>query len=154
VEFIGRDSTNSDLVGEKLTEAFAARCLADIAGFAMLVPDPDGRKDLAGEKSPLPHGGDSPGAADASRPRYVLICEQPPSPGQVEAVERNLQANPQYAYARKLGQLASLHLLVRPLALSIVERAMVERGARLGDIKPVALRTEPFWLSLFEAYQP
>lgn len=125
LEFVGRDSLTSDLVGEKLTETFVGKCLGAIPGFAMLVPD-------------------------VSRPGYVLICEQAPSDGQVAALESNLNANPQYAYARKLGQLAPLRVLAHRRAFSVLERVMLERGTRLGDVKPVALRPEAFWLPRFE----
>lgn len=125
LEFIGRDSLTSDLAGEKLTEAFVGRCLTVIPGFAMLLPD-------------------------ASHPGYVLICEQAPGNELLNLFESRLSANPQYAYARKLEQLAPLRAVVRSQAFSLVERVMLDRGTRLADVKPVALRTEPFWLPLFE----
>lgn len=125
LEFVGRDALTGDLVGEKLTETFVGKCFEAIPGFAMLVPD-------------------------KSHPGYVLICEQAPSEAHLTMLESNLSVNPQYAYARKLGQLAPLRVLLHRQAFSVVEQAMLNRGTRLGDVKPVALRTEAFWLPLFE----
>ncbi|MDR2111549.1 MAG: GH3 auxin-responsive promoter family protein [Candidatus Accumulibacter sp.] len=128
LEFIGRDGLTCDLVGEKLTEAFVSRCLRSIPGFSMLLPD-------------------------LARPGYALIhrgtgiAGGPPA----RAVEEALCANPQYAYARRLGQLAPLRAVAHPDPFALVERRMLERGARLGDVKPLALRREAFWLPLFES---
>jgi hypothetical protein len=124
LEFIGRDSLVSDLVGEKLTETFVSGCLEAMKGVAMLVPD-------------------------FSNPGYVLICGQEPGAGDLAALENRLDANPQYAYAKKLGQLAPIRALLHKNPYSVIERAMVNRNVRLGDVKPVALRSEAFWLPLF-----
>jgi hypothetical protein len=129
LEFIGRDSLTSDLVGEKLTETFVGKCLEAIPRFAMLVPDMSG-------------------------PGYVLICENTPNEAQLAMLDGSLRANPQYDYARRLGQLAPLRILSQQQAFSLVERVMLDRGVRLGDVKPVALRTEAFWLPLFEDSLP
>ncbi len=129
LDFVGRDALSSDLVGEKLTETFAGKCLADHPGFAMLVPD-------------------------ASRPGYVLICENIPDAAGLAVLENRLSANPQYSYARKLGQLAPLRVQLHRQAFAMVERAMLARGTRLGDVKPLALRSEAFWLPLFEENLP
>jgi hypothetical protein len=107
LEFIGRDRV-SDLVGEKLSEPFVARCLHDVRGF--LAPDGDG---------------------------YVLIAEHEVDLGEIE---RRLCENPQYAYARRLGQLARLRLTRG--SWDTYAAAQMARGARLGDVKPLALWTE------------
>lgn len=125
LEFIGRDALTSDLVGEKLTETFVRQCLAEIQGLAMLVPD-------------------------TRQTGYALVCERPLSDAHLHSIEQRLSANPQYAYARKLGQLAPLRVVNNSAAASIFETAMLARGTRLGDIKPVALRRETFWQPLFE----
>lgn len=129
LEFTGRNSLACDLVGEKLTEAFAGNCLQSIPGYALLVPciDPPG---------------------------YVLVCESPMGPAQARAVERRLAGNPQYAYARRIGQLAPLRVMVRSRASSVVERRLLSRGVRLADLKPLALRSETFWLPLFAQESP
>ena len=125
--FIGRDSLHSDLVGEKLTEAFAASCLHHWQGYALLVPD-------------------------VAQTGYVLVTEKPPANSHATTqLEHKLCANPQYAYARRIGQLAPLRLCVQPQASAIVEQALLQRGVRLGDIKPLALRTQAWWLPLLES---
>ncbi|RIX47527.1 MAG: Auxin-responsive GH3-related protein [Rhodocyclales bacterium GT-UBC] len=125
LEFIGRDALSCDLVGEKLTDAFVARCLGSLEGFSMLVPD-------------------------MLRPGYVLISASARSEDWLQAFESRLGANPQYAYARRLGQLGPLRQLVRRDPFAVVERVMHGRGVRLGDIKPTALRADDFWLPIFE----
>jgi hypothetical protein len=129
LEFIGRDSLTCDLVGEKLTEAFVARCLQDWQGFALIVPD-------------------------ACRPGYVLVCEGECPPPELARLDERLGANPQYAYARRLGQLAPLRALHHPAPFAVFERVLHGRGVRLGDIKPTSLRAEEFWLPLFEENRP
>ncbi len=125
--FMGRDSLHSDLVGEKLTEAFAANCLHHWQGYALLVPD-------------------------IARTGYVLVAEKRPADSNaVTQLEHKLCANPQYAYARRMGQLAPLRLCVQAQASAIVEQALLQRGVRLGDIKPLALRAQAWWLPLLES---
>jgi hypothetical protein len=80
----------------------------------------------------------------------VLIGEQLIDAGKLEAVDNLLRANPQYAYARRLGQLAPLRSFVHPQPFAVVERLMQRRGVRLADVKPAALRSEAFWLAEFE----
>lgn len=125
LEFIGRDSLSCDLVGEKLTEAFVGHCLGKLEGFATLVPD-------------------------VRNPGYVLISEQVHSEAWLNTFETRLRHNPQYDYARRLGQLQPLRQLVCRRPFDVVERVMKTRGVRLGDIKPTALRADDFWLPMFE----
>lgn len=111
LEFIGRSGVVSDLVGEKLTETFVSACLEDVPGFRILSPDRD-------------EGG------------YVLMSD---SDVDVDVVDRRLCANPQYAYARGLGQLRPLRLVPRHDLHERFLDAELARGARLGDIKPPVL---------------
>ena len=120
VEFIGRSGLVSDLVGEKLSEAFVADCLKGIEGFAMLAP------------------------ALEPRPHYHLYVEIADST-LLEQVEQALQGNPQYAYARALGQLAPLRVVTVKQPLQRYQTWAMQRGQRLGDIKPPSLRSEPDW---------
>ena len=119
--FVGRGDLVCDLVGEKLTEPFAELCLGGVAGLRLLVPDV---------------------GADG----YVLVVESG-CDVDVDRVERALCENPQYAYARRLGQL-------KPLRAGHVDRLFdrycslqIDRGIRIGDVKPVALRKELSWIS-------
>lgn len=125
LEFIGRDALSCDLVGEKLTEAFVGQCLGELEGFATLIPD-------------------------VNKPGYVLISEQALSPAWLEACENRLCHNPQYDYARQLGQLRPLRQLVCRRPFAVIERVISASGVRLGDIKPTALRPDDFWLPIFE----
>jgi hypothetical protein len=111
LQFTGRESS-SDLVGEKLTEAFANACLEDISGFRMLLPIKN------------------------NAPGYVLILENQADIATLASqVEARLCENPQYAYARKLEQL-------KPLVASRLKNPMqmyldspLHGDSRLGDIK-------------------
>lgn len=120
LEFIGRSGLVSDLVGEKLSEPFVADCLQGIDGFAMMAP----------VLEPMPH--------------YCLFVETIDN-RLLEKVEQALQGNPQYAYARNLGQLAPLRVVTVERPLQRYHDWALERGQRLGDIKPPSLRSESEW---------
>jgi hypothetical protein len=121
LEFVGRGNAVSDLVGEKLTEPFVNNCLESVPGFRLLVP-----------------------ASETNG--YVLMTEEGAQVS-VDEIERRLRDNPQYAYARRIGQLETLRLMrVRRLYDRYAE-AHVAQGARLGDVKPAALRNERTWVA-------
>lgn len=113
--FEGRAALVSDMVGEKLDEAFVAQVLAGLPVAAALVPAP------------------------APRPHYELWLDGPA--GEVcPWIEAGLRANPHYAYARDLGQLGPLVAVVEP---GFVSRRAVDQataGRRLGDLKHATLR--------------
>jgi GH3 auxin-responsive promoter len=119
LEFLGRGAASSDLVGEKLTEQFVAECLDDVPGFRMLVPT-------------------------AAGDGYLLATDARVR-ADVSGVERRLCANPQYAHARRLGQLKALRLFAVERLFDRYVEVELEAGARLGDIKPIALRSERSW---------
>ena len=125
LEFLGRVAT-VDLCGEKLTEAFVIQALAPFGlKFALL--------------SPVSQGGTG----------YALIVDaaevRPENvPDLAQGAERALAANPQYALARRLHQLASLAVVRRERPLDAWVRLRLSRGRRLGDIKPPVLSHEPF----------
>jgi hypothetical protein len=121
LRFVGRGSLVSDLVGEKLTEPFVASCLEDIPGFRLLVPAAEGDG-------------------------YVLAAETG-VPVDLAGVERRLCHNPQYAHARRLGQLKPLRLHAFEHLFNRYARAQIEQGVRLGDVKPAALRNERAWIA-------
>ncbi len=124
LEFVGRGALICDLVGEKLAESFVKRCLDSIPGFSLLIPN-------------------------ASQPGYVLVSDHPLTLAQMDQVESRLRENPQYAYARDIGQLAQITVINSPSAMQVYEQRMLDQGVRLCDIKPVALRKEEFWLPYF-----
>ena len=124
LEFTGRVAA-VDLCGEKLTEAFVNQALAPLGlKFALLAP-------LAGG-----HAG------------YALVVDADEvHAGRATDIARRadhaLAANPQYALARGLGQLAPLALERRERPLQAWLDRGLRRGQRLGDIKPPVLVHEP-----------
>lgn len=133
LEFLGRGNCVSDLCGEKLVDAFVAQQLAALGQqFAMLAPDND-----AGNTLP---------------PRYLLLldgaaCPAPRAAQLASQLDAALCANPQYAYARQLDQLAPLTAVrcENPLEHWLATR--MASGQRLGDIKVPALLTSCPWQS-------
>jgi hypothetical protein len=124
LEFLGRCGVTSDLVGEKLVEPFVNDVLHDVRGFRFLAP-------LQAEDG------------------YALVTERD-TPVDLAAIEQRLAANPQYAYARKLGQLQPLRRL--PVA-GLYDRYVahqVRRGVRLADVKPLALMADMAWIESTE----
>lgn len=120
LRFIGRTGVHSDLVGEKLDDAFVTDCLRGLEGFALLVP------------------------ASGPPSHYRLYC-QTLSPQLTERVERALRRNPQYAYARDLGQLGPLTPIAAPAVDQAYRDWALARGQRLGDIKPPSLCPQRDW---------
>jgi len=125
LQFVGRAGIVSDMVGEKLTESFVDSCLKGVSGFRMLVPN-------------------------VEKDGYTLILEQDEANEAIlETIESALKNNPQYAYAQKLGQLKPLKALSIRNPWKHYEHHQSKQGIRLGDIKPVALRSEHHWEKLF-----
>jgi hypothetical protein len=116
LRFVGRHGRSSDLVGEKLTEAFAAEAISGL-GIAGAI------------------------AASADPPGYVLLIDQkyddPEALGR--QAEQLLCRNPQYEYARRIGQLAPLRVVTRPGFVAEAMRKGIASGRRMGDVKPLAL---------------
>lgn len=133
LEFVGRAGIASDLCGEKLTEDFVGSALLGLgARFAMLAP------------SAVPPRG------------YVLLLDAAEvgvedTESLAARADAALAANPQYAYARELRQLAPVRGLrcANPVArwLDLCRK----RGQRLGDIKPAALCVVEGWQQQFPA---
>ena len=130
LEFVGRAGPVGDLCGEKLTEDFVAAQVVRISGFSMLAP----------VLAPSPH--------------YILFLDQnehteTAAHELASSLDTALAENPQYQYARRLGQLG----MVRPRLISKpLERYMLDalrRGQQLGDIKPPVFRTETDWVQRF-----
>jgi hypothetical protein len=125
LEFLGRAAT-VDLCGEKLTEAFVIQALAPFdLKFALLSP-------VLQEKAGYAL------IVDAAEVRLEQVADL------AHAAERALAANPQYALARRLHQLAPLAVVRRDRPLDAWVSGRLCRGQRLGDIKPPALSHEPF----------
>ncbi len=92
LEFIGRGNLYSDLCGEKLSEAFVRQAMQAV-------------------DSRLPEQALLQGVA--GRPSYYRLLVPAVLAGQAQLAEQldaALAANPQYAYARRIGQLGRLRL--------------------------------------------
>lgn len=122
LRFLGRAGLVSDLVGEKLDEAFVATVLAALPVAAALVA-----------------------RAGARPPHYELWLDlrhevaAGVADGLAAAVESGLAVNPQYAHARRIGQLGPLRAVARPGFATARAERRARAGARLGDQKPAAL---------------
>ncbi len=118
--FDGRAGVVSDMVGEKLDEGFVARVLAALDRPARLQAHP----------GPPPH--------------YRLVLARAPTAGaptppDPEAIDRALAQNPQYAYARRIGQLGPVVSADAVLDPGAEAEARARAGHRLGDAKPAVL---------------
>jgi hypothetical protein len=121
LEFQGRTGIVSDLVGEKLVEAFVQQALAGVPGWSFLTVQPGGTG-------------------------YALVTEAD-ARVDLTAVEAHLARNPQYAYAVLVKQLQPLvHRPINRLYDRFVEHRIAQ-GSRLADIKPVALIPAAAWIS-------
>lgn len=135
LEFVGKEDGVCDLRGEKLNPAFVGSVLRELrrelllpAGFAMLVP------------SHTPEAG------------YLLMVEQSASATVANALDKKLRMNPQYAYARNLGQLAAPRVIIcGPHAAERYMERCIVLGQRAGDIKPVSLHRVEGWEDWFLA---
>ena len=76
------------------------------------------------------------------RSGYTLVVDnrqQHESSALIDLVESRLFKNPQYAYARRIGQLEKLSLCEASQPLEKYLGRLVRGGARLGDLKVTAL---------------
>ena len=136
VEFIGRGSHVSDLCGEKLSEDFVAAGLAPLRlRFALVAP------------TDTPSRGYSlfVDAAEVGNDRMAAVRRQ---------AEQALCLNPQYAYARRLGQLAAVDVRRCERPLETWLNAGCERGQRLGVVKLSHLSPELGWSTRFKLAPP
>ena len=121
LEFVGRAGICGDLVGEKLTDAFVADALSGLNIAACLV------------------------ARAEAVPFYELLVDAPADFGLdrvTRLVEARLHANPQYAYARRLGQLGPLAARSVPRLGEKHARARALGQRRLADVKPPTIIRE------------
>lgn len=118
LRFLGRLGDAVDLVGEKLNERQAAEALNGLGGFIVPQTDSTGYL-LCVETANLENG------------TKALLAR----------VEDSLSANPYYAQARKLKQLAPLSLRVLPegFTLRLAGKWAERRGSREGEVKLPAL---------------
>ncbi len=139
VRFVGRGGAISDLVGEKLNEQHVCAAIDSACQqsgvtphFALLVPT---------RESPA---------------RYRLYLHCLPGHGTLleqqlaQRLETLLRENPQYRVAILSGQLRPADVqLVQRDAWSIYQQVCVDRGQRIGDIKPTTLDSWTGWEGVF-----
>jgi hypothetical protein len=135
LEFIGRDDTVSDICGEKLNEVFVANAL---------------ERCCAGEASPA-FRMLAPTTTTGDKPRYVLFVDTSGENSLAQRLDSALFANPHYAYARRLGQLAPIELRTVSNAAELYTRHLAELGVRAGAVKPKALDGSTDWYEVFAA---
>jgi GH3 auxin-responsive promoter len=120
LEFQGRTGIVSDLVGEKLVEAFVQDALTHLPAGSFLT-------------------------VQRGRTGYAVVTQAGVAVD-LDAIEASLMRNPQYAYARIMKQLEPLaHRPVDRLYDRFVEFRLAQ-GSRLADIKPVALVPDAGWI--------
>ena len=134
LEFVGRSGLVSDLCGEKLTEEFVLNELGKLGkrqGFTMLAPSLQGQ----------PHYVLFLDAAEYDENAAITITRQ---------LDLLLRNNPQYNYARNLGQLGELipYRVNNPMAIYL--EYGINRGQKLGNIKPPVLSRETGWEKRFD----
>lgn len=123
LRFLGREGLVSDLCGEKLTEAFVAGCLGEVG--------------LAGEPYALLVATPTP------RPGYRLYIEagQTGIDGDLlgQSLDRALSANPQYEYARRVGQLDPLRAKTVVDLYGRLKRHRLRAGISIAGMKAPVL---------------
>jgi hypothetical protein len=144
LEFLGRSAAVSDLVGEKLTEAFVQTVMTQLAlvgvGFKSLVPV-------------LPHP-DQPA-------HYVLLLDRLPmsnaahlSPHQLaHQLEQCLADSYHYRQARQLGQLSAAQVRISPDLPELITQSHTQTGAVWGGVKHPLLATVPLAADLWQQIQ-
>jgi hypothetical protein len=80
-----------------------------------------------------------PQAAPSPHYQLWLDTNEPEADDLAAGVEARLEQNPQYAYARKLGQLRALEVVRAPGFAQYRARWLAAQGGRLGDAKSCAL---------------
>jgi hypothetical protein len=128
---LGRDKSTSDQFGEKLTGIFVTEVFEELfrgrkPRFALLAPDnnEDGY-------------------------RYTLYIQGEIESHWQEVLDHALCRNPHYAYCRRLGQLLQTAIFCIKSAYEAFAQYQAGNGARLGDIKPVALSCFTGWSNVF-----
>jgi hypothetical protein len=129
LRFCGRKGAVCDLVGEKLSEAFVQQILKKIGTEVMLV------------------------AVASKKPHYRLVGRVQAPDKVLKQVESALLQNPQYAYARRIGQLGALEMLAVDHMLQRYMEYKRACGSRIGDIKVPILCTDQAWLEHLQKVQ-
>jgi hypothetical protein len=122
LRFLGRAGVNSDLRGEKLSEAFVACVLGDLFAAAAM---------------PAYLALRAWDCTDFAGYELLVSSDAESTDSLARRLDAALSANPHYAYARRLGQLAPPRVVVVGEDQARTDLA-AQRG-RLGDAKPQLL---------------
>jgi hypothetical protein len=131
LEFLEKEDYVSDLRGEKLNATFVASIFTEFescrsARFAMLAP------------------------SEAVIPRYVLLLESAVcEPDLASRLDDRLQANPHYAYCRRIGQLGGLRVFRVRSGASETYLQHCKAGQRAGAVKLTSLDKRSGWECVF-----
>ena len=135
LEFLGRSHTTSDLVGEKLHEAFVSQVLERLAlegsYFKSLVP------------------------ATQPQAHYILLLDSANREPEAIAqqLDEALSESPHYRYARLLGQLSPVQVWVSKQMPEIVTQFKIQSGIKWGDIKHQVLDPTPVKAARFDCFK-
>ncbi len=117
--FVGKNDLCSDLCGEKLTESFVGKAIKTVD------------KALIGKSLLV--------AVNDKKPHYCWVVQRQSVhtniTSLVQQLEHALCKNPQYQYARKMGQLGSLRTQQVSNISSFYQRQTQHKNKRLGTIK-------------------
>ncbi|MBS9781483.1 MAG: GH3 auxin-responsive promoter family protein [Gammaproteobacteria bacterium] len=123
LKFIGRTGLSSDLCGEKLTETFVAQAIEKTNNTLL------GQSLLQ--------------AVNTDRPYYRWVIASPIGNAQqvslIQQLEKHLCQNPQYHYARKIGQLSELQIQIVTDINHYYQQQTQHKKQRLGTMKLPAL---------------
>ncbi|MBT8091316.1 MAG: GH3 auxin-responsive promoter family protein [Gammaproteobacteria bacterium] len=134
--FTGKEDNISDYFGEKLDETFVAQCLEIVFDKFDLAP----RFSMLAMDMP----GNPPGYS------LYLQCESAAPEELTKQLELELCRNPHYELCVRLGQLRPVRTIeVAERAYEIYSQSLVQRGMRLGDIKPTPLSRLCDWSKTF-----
>jgi hypothetical protein len=153
LEFLGRDSSISDLVGEKLNEEFVSEALKALAlegtSFQCLVPTttPEAHYILLLDQVNAPNNAICADArrlanASLSQQRFAIAPRALPE-AIAQQLEQFLHQSPHYRHARLLGQLSSVQVLVSQQIPEILTSQRIASGKKWGDIKHSLLCDRP-----------
>jgi GH3 auxin-responsive promoter len=136
LEFVGKEDGVCDLRGEKLNPAFVGGVFQALRTESLM---PGGFVMLAPSRQP--------------NAQYVLFITGDAPASLATAMDAKLRANPQYAYARDLGQLSAPRVVVSGpnTHQRYLERCML-LGQRAGDVKPVSLHRAEGWEEWFRTF--
>lgn len=141
LEFLGRESDTSDLVGEKLTSSFIRSHELDFV-----------KKHQASSYLILPLVPEEPLLSETDKPRYLVLADTPtPHSSETDIAsdiaswwDERLCSAYHYEYARKLGQLAPVEARCVPgLQKRLLDYYVEKKGMKAGDVKLTTLLSSP-----------